>query len=276
MLDGWTQATPEAVNDAGLVVGAAFAPETGFVAALWTPVGTEHTVTVLPLPDGANEGYPFDVDSGGTVVGCARGPGFVQAAVVWRSAAGAYGVPESLPGVPGSETGCATSANGLGWIAGWSGPVLPAVYRAVVWIPSAGGYEVRDLGILRGGIEFSQAWDLNDAGVVVGDSHAAHDHIEGFVWFHRLRSLGTLGGDTSSARAINDAGTIAGWSATSSGAVHAVLWRHGSRLDLGTLPAGDRSAANDVNDFGVVVGLSNAESFGPAHAVAWLPVAGRP
>jgi probable HAF family extracellular repeat protein len=74
-----------------------------------------------------------------------------------------------------------------------------------------------------------------------------------------LRSLGTLGGDTSAAIAINEQSAVVGYSDVADGGQHAFLWRDGDGLrSLGTL-GGANSRARAINDRTEVVGFSEIE-----------------
>jgi probable HAF family extracellular repeat protein len=66
-----------------------------------------------------------------------------------------------------------------------------------------------------------------------------------------MRDLGTLGGETSVARAINDRGQVLGTSDTATEGQHVFLWADGRMRDLG-LPLG--TTANDLNERGQVTG----------------------
>ena len=88
-----------------------------------------------------------------------------------------------------------------------------------------------------------------------------------------MRSLGTLGGESSVANAINNRREVAGSSDTRNGNTRAYLWTpgHGMR-NLGTL-GGKNSAAIDLNDATQVVGSSETRD-GNAHAFLWTPAEG--
>jgi probable HAF family extracellular repeat protein len=111
-------------------------------------------------------------------------------------------------------------------------------------------FEVKDLGTLGG--RFTQAVDINDAGLVTGYSEAADGQIRAFVYSNgRMRDLGSLGGGASAGNAINEAGIVTGFSTTSAGEVRAFRYVLGLMLDLGTVSG---SFGKDINLPGVIAG----------------------
>lgn len=149
--------------------------------------------------------------------------------------------------------------NNSGQAVGASGHPHGAETHAFFWQKQGG---MRDLGTLPGG-DYSAAFAINNAGIVVGTSNTATS-THAFSWTpsQGLHDLGTLpGANASSALAINNQSQIAG----SSGG-HAALWSSGTIHDLGTL-GGATSEAHGVNNLGEVVGLSDTSS-GP-HAFLW-------
>ena len=70
-----------------------------------------------------------------------------------------------------------------------------------------------------------------------------------------VHSLGTLGGNYSTASRVNRWGQVVGESLTAAGLVHAFFAHHGRLVDLGSLTI-SFSHALDVNDRGEVVGAS--------------------
>ena len=84
---------------------------------------------------------------------------------------------------------------------------------------------------------------------------------------YQIVDLGSLGGDTSEARAINARSQVVGLSQTSSGAKHAFVWENGVMRDLGTL-GGDYSNAVAINNRGDIAGVSTDAS-GSMRAVLW-------
>jgi probable HAF family extracellular repeat protein len=131
-------------------------------------------------------------------------------------------------------------------------------------------YAVTDLGTLGG--DYSYAYDLNQAGQVVGYSGHA------FLWNNgTMIDLGTLGGSYSSADGINELGQVVGWAnLPAEASQHAFLvtpqdgvWfqdsdldgRNDFMIDLGTLNGSDYSEATDINNAGQVVGGSGGHAF---------------
>lgn len=117
-----------------------------------------------------------------------------------------------------------------------------------------GDYQLVDLG--SGG----QAFDVNDAGAVVGvmisPSGAQHAFFK--APGEPMLDLGTLpGGISSAATAINNRGQVVGRSDLPGGTYHAFLWSAADgMIDLGTLDDAYPSAAMDISERGEVVGIA--------------------
>ena len=180
----------------------------------------------------------------------------------------AYAVID-LGALGGSSSG-ALAINESGEVVGWA--LTSAGNRqAVLW--RAG--EVVALGALPGKTR-SQAWGINNEGLIVGASSGHADQSDrAFVWQGGvMRELGALGGSagSGSASAVNNRGQIVGGSFTGTDPLlsdhHAVLWDHDTIVDLGTLPEGSESHAWRLNDAGLVVGVAQ-EADGTDQAVLW-------
>jgi probable HAF family extracellular repeat protein len=122
--------------------------------------------------------------------------------------------------------------------------------------------KTRDLGVLatqpRPYQPNSHAWDISDAGHVVGTSHVDGEFGAEHAFLHdgtRMLDLGTLSGDfRSDAYAINESGQVVGRSS-----FRAFLWDDGMMYDLNALtdgvPTGWQLAwAKDINESGQIVG----------------------
>ena len=114
-------------------------------------------------------------------------------------------------------------------------------------------YTVTDLGTF-GTVQSAQAFDVNDAGQVVGVAGN-----RAFLWQNGTKTdLGTLGsGSSASAFGLNEAGQVVGHSAltTPPTGAHAVLWSNGAITDLTPdVPANQSAAATAINESGQVAG----------------------
>ena len=139
-------------------------------------------------------------------------------------------------------------------------------FHAALWSKGA----VNDLGTLHGTEGYSEAFDLNAAGQIVGQSCPPFSRAagcRGFIWTKGVMvDLGTLGGDLSIAYAINPAGQVVGLARTATGDDHGFLWQNGVMTDLGAsfIPLG-------INARGQVVGYGFIQPVGggSAHALVW-------
>lgn len=149
------------------------------------------------------------------------------------------------------------------------GPRVPSAAAATAMI---------DLGTLGGA--FSVAYDINDAGQVVGASQNTAGAQCPVRWQNGVPStLGTCSSLPSSsdlnqapahntlAHGINEAGQVVGWIQTAPGELQAFRWQGGGTTNLGTL-GGVSSQAYGISEAGQVVGQSQTET-GAWHAFLW-------
>jgi probable HAF family extracellular repeat protein len=155
------------------------------------------------------------------------------------------------------------------------GFVSPVSAQQHAYIVDSNGKGLTPLGTLGG--RNSNAFDINDAGQVVGAADTAAGAVHAFITGPNgvgMTDLGTLGGRDSHAWGINDAGQVVGFSDTTAGAVHAfITGPDGAGMtDLGALGGGS-SSAFDINDAGQVVGYSTTAA-GAEHAFITGPNGG--
>lgn len=136
---------------------------------------------------------------------------------------------------------------------------------------AAGGYvlnngSAQSLGSLGGAT--TEAFGINNAGVVVGTSYINATSYHAFAWNNgAMQDLGTLGGSNSVAFDINSQNEIVGRFDTASGTFRATLWDDGVTQDLGTL-GGQNSIGMGINDKGQITGHAQLSN-GDYHAFFW-------
>src|SRR5437773_1241900 len=156
--------------------------------------------------------------------------------------------------------------NNHGDIAGRADSALQREPRATLW--NRPNLRSKHLRAFVGG-DYSSAFDINDAGEIVGVSNTGGALVP-FIWNARggLSRIPLLPGEScGQALAINKHGHVAGYSSGDKG-MRAFLWRRNiAMLNLDVLPGGTHSIASDVNDSDEVVG-SSASGAGE-HAFIW-------
>lgn len=180
---------------------------------------------------------------------------------------------QTLPLLPGDDSGAATAINDHGDVVGISGTCDQAVGRhtakhMVLWK----NRRAIDLGNI-GGDAWNTPMAINRWGDVVGFANTAPGSgfsAHAFYRDHRGGppiDLGTLPNDSSSqALGINDRGQVVGLSCGSgSGGCHGFLWQDGVMMALDDLApdyAGVIYDAQDINDLGQITGQACATAAG--------------
>ncbi|MEM7308361.1 MAG: hypothetical protein AAF682_16900 [Planctomycetota bacterium] len=240
-------------------------------------------LTALELdPAGVLAGdYVVDVSAAGTAVGAGVFGGVWPQALRFSDAG-----PAALAPLPGDVMGEANGINDLGVVVGASTSVstlglLTFFDRAVRWDASGG---VTDLAAAATGgatLELFRAWDVNDAGQIVGFGRDASIPAgRGFLWDAGVvTEIPPLPGVPASrptqARGINGAGQVVGYAEDSGGFAHALLWEAGALTDLhdGAGVPGRTSEAWDVNEAGWIAGSADfvADFIDWRVAALWRP-----
>ncbi|HEX5075458.1 MAG TPA: PKD domain-containing protein [Gemmatimonadaceae bacterium] len=282
-----------AINDAGQVAGTQNPGEGAGQppprAMLYTPgVGVQDLGTL-----GGTKSAAFAINEQGQVVGYSTTATGARHAFLWTPGAGMRDLGVLADGLGSVARGI----NDRGEVVGESTLPIPAIPRnpethAFLWTPTSG---MQDLGALGGELTSSVAYDINNAGQVVGRSYSADRIIppdpgsdleyysRAFLWApgQGMKDLGALESGYAVAYAINDAGLIVGKSWVSrvlsedygySG--RPVLWAPGQTIrDLGGLRDGaHNSAAYGINEAGLIVGSSDFGRFpenAPVEAFLW-------
>jgi probable HAF family extracellular repeat protein len=281
VLDGKTQATAVAINEAGQVAGTANGgPGT---EAAFRYNGPKGGLEDLGQDDGRSVSRAYAIAQDGRVVGestkylsSGAEEESVSHAVIFEkdSLADLGTLPKAGP------FSRATGTNSAGQVVGFAGSAFgSAESRAFLWTASSG---MVDLGAL-GGV-YAQAMAINEDGVVTGNAEilgeiagARHAFLFEIVSTKLgltggMRDLGTLGGTHSYGTAINGQNHVAGYSSMEGDdRVHAFLFDGKQMHDLGSLsPDGsksDQSYAFGINNNGQVVGYSFVSQMETAAAI---------
>lgn len=242
---GWRAGRAEAINERGVVVGTAIAPEGMFHAVRWDRAGRVTDLGLVPGGGGYTRGFAINDD--GAVLGDARtGDGYH--AVRWDPAGrievlatpqGGWIQPVGITG------GGIAAATAYGTTAGTRGMVWNRDGVPTVLAPLPGG-------------TYSEVRAMSEDGMAVGLSNTPDSFYTVAVrWDHlgRPSTYPVLPGHvTASVQAVNETGTAIGVSIPLEGAWHAVSWdRHGRITDLGEFrTTGD---ASGINRRGTVIGV---------------------
>src|SRR5262245_20107136 len=305
-VNGFASGRAYAVNTAGTAVGYTekYVGAVGFGerAVRWDASDNVTELgTLTPRTDGESYCEATDINTTGTAVGwSATYSGFDRIgtnAVRW-DAAGT--VATQLGGLGTSAQSHAISVavaiNNSGTVVGYAEKYnvfhTYLGYRAVRWDPSGtAAIELGNIGTRSGdGYTFDEAFAINPAGTVVGDSQRWNGNTDLGRRAVRWDALGTSatelgnlrtnssGFTKSYAYAINGGGTIVGFAETWSGNTdlgrHAMLWKlDGAAIDLNTLidpnSGWTLTEADAISGTNWVSGLGNFDPDGPGPLAAY-------
>jgi probable HAF family extracellular repeat protein len=174
------------------------------------------------------------------------------------------------PGYPWPPETIGMGLNNLGHVVGYC--FFLGVDTAFLWRPET-GFETLDF---PPGTELSRAYDLNDAGQIVGSFGSSGSGFGNLAFLRdggEFTNLGTFPGATySEALAINEAGQIVGqWgnNVTGDPAKQAFVWDDGQMIDLGPSLGTPNGSATDINDAGQITGWRGEASWTDARAYIW-------
>ncbi|MBL1218951.1 MAG: hypothetical protein D8M59_15840 [Planctomycetes bacterium] len=154
--------------------------------------------------------------------------------------------------------------NDMGDICGWSDYEGGAPFDYHTFVSRDG--VMYDLGTLGG--DSSEAYDINDVGIVVGVSETVPGDAESLAckWVHGVPvALPGIGGRISRAFGVNNAGFVVGKSGAKTFTEHAVYWTPNNEIVELDKNRQSRSTAMSINDAGWIVGQASAGSDDHAH-----------
>lgn len=247
------------ISNTGQMAGWSNNPAGGTLATSYSP---DYSASLLP---GENS-RAWGLNDSGMVVGSTSSAQTASLAAVWDSSGNLLRSAD--------RTSEAFAINNSGQIAGWA--LFNGYSRAVIWSED-GGFQ--DLGSLHGPSGQSNAFDINDAGQVVGASRGSGGASLGFIYdaTDGLRDVGTLAGQYTRAMAINDAGQVVGESRVN-GAPHGFIYLSGRIEDLNDLIDPDQgwtvSMGFDINSAGQIVGYGTRNGVDRAILLTPIPEPG--
>ncbi|MCM2264092.1 MAG: DUF4214 domain-containing protein [Desulfuromonadales bacterium] len=218
-LAGQIYSTAYDVNDAGLAVGeSAESGSEAPVAAYWAPgAGAATPLSASGLVGGSTA---FAVNAGGLIVGEAVDADGRSMAVYWPNAGAA---PVALANLNGGTFSTAYAVGAGGHIVGKAQNGPDGEPRAVVWLPTEGGYAGPILLNAVTDQVTSAAFDVDHTGLIVGEVEFADSSVRGVVWNADGTVADTLEAGTS-AQGISSNERIAGYAEALSGSDRATLW----------------------------------------------------
>lgn len=246
MGNGYSPTDPQALNDAGQVVGASYAP--GHVDPHAFLYGNGQMTDLGTL--GGTFSLAYGINNAGDVIGLSATAGNQSTAAFLYS----QGQMRDLATL-GASFSDVTAINNLGQILGTAGG------RAALF----GQGVMTDLGTLGSSVSIPAA--LNDAGQATGYSYTADSFMHAFLYSGgQMIDLGTLGGSYSQGNDINAAGDIVGISLTGASSFgHGFLYTGGTMHDLNQLlatPGWTIGEALRINDNGTILAYGCSDQQG--------------
>lgn len=236
--------------------------------------GAAHAVTynvsAMSNLSGSGQTGAYGINDSGQVVGNSYNSATGQVeAVVWNN-----GVIQSL-----GFQGIARAVNNYGTVVGETGTQAvnnkTGSGRAYKWDTTNGYLDLGDLNGLYAG-----AWDINDSGVITGNTFYENQTEFGLFSMHAFRwENGTMtdlppptAGGYSRAQGINESGEIVGRASITTftqSEKHAAYW-DGSNNFTHRIGPGEYSNGKDINDLGTAVGIArNPGVDQPDRAAIW-------
>ncbi len=242
-----------AINHDGKVVGWSHDPS-GIIRAF---LYENETMTGIPVPGSS---YAIDINDSGLVV------------YNWTGSIAVYdGQTAHNLMIPAFTPSYANAINNAGLVAGYG---QSGYTHAYVWDATSNDYP-EYVGTLNQ-LTYSEAYDINDNGQVVGAFSPVSGQIHAFLHSSGTTvDLGTLGMDWSKAYSINDSGLIVGEAYTPSLSYHAFLYRDGGMSDLNNLIPEDSGwilqAAYSINTDAQIVGYGVLDNETHAFLLTIIP-----
>lgn len=218
-LAGQVYSTAYDINDAGLAVGESAEPgNADTLAVYWAPGATNATPLSISGLVGGSAAFAANAD--GLIVGEAVDADGRSMAVYWSNLGA---TPSVLANLNGGTFSSAYAVGDGGHIVGEAQNGPDGQSRAVVWLPTEGGYaNPLPLNAVTDQIG-SAAFDVDPTGLIVGEVEFADGSVQGVVW-NADGSVAEILQAGTSVQAISSSERLAGYSNALSGSDLATLW----------------------------------------------------